>query len=133
MCPKWFLKITEKPNNHQFDLPNFLKFCGNISHKLLRPSQSLENILEILEWKFHHFAEINQHPPTTQQLLPPSPLPTLLNVAVCWERVASPKPVPIKITLIIRGWEGGQEEGGRLVSELWYSKLVWICKIQWCC
>ena len=43
-----FLKITGKQNNHQFDLPNFLKYCDNISHKLLRLSQSLEKILEIL-------------------------------------------------------------------------------------
>ena len=26
-----------KSNNYQFFLPDFLKFCGNISHKLLRP------------------------------------------------------------------------------------------------
>ena len=65
-----FLKITGKQNNHQFDLPNFLKYCDNISHKLLRLSQSLEKILEILEWKFYHFKEINQH-----SLLPPTQLP----------------------------------------------------------
>ena len=30
-------------------LPNFLKFCDNISHKLLRPTQSLVKVLEIRE------------------------------------------------------------------------------------
>ena len=28
------LRIVGKPNNYQFYLPNFLKFCVNISHKL---------------------------------------------------------------------------------------------------
>ena len=35
-CPNVFLKIAGKPNNYQFHLPSFLKFCNNISHKLLR-------------------------------------------------------------------------------------------------
>ena len=56
-----FLKISGKPNNYQFYLPNFLKFCHNISHKLLRPTQYLEKLPEILE--LTHFAEINP-PPT---------------------------------------------------------------------
>ena len=46
MCPKCFLKIDGKPNKHQFDLLNFLKFCENISHKLLRPSQLQEKKIE---------------------------------------------------------------------------------------
>ena len=49
-APKLFLKLAGKPSNHQFYLPNFLKFCDNISHKLLRPNQFLERFLEILEW-----------------------------------------------------------------------------------
>ena len=49
MCPKYFLKIVGKSNNYRFYLANFLKFCENISHKLLRPSQFLEKIVEILE------------------------------------------------------------------------------------
>ena len=53
-APNVFLKLAGKPNNYQFYLPNFLNFCANISHKLLRPSQCLGKILEILE-----FAEIN--------------------------------------------------------------------------
>ena len=48
--PNVFLKIAGKSNNYQFYLPNFLKFCGNVSHKLLRPSQFPEKVLEILEW-----------------------------------------------------------------------------------
>ena len=49
-APNVFLKIVGKPYNYHFYLPNFLKFCDNISHKLLRPSQILEKFLEILEW-----------------------------------------------------------------------------------
>ena len=49
-----FLKVTGKPNNYQFYLTNFFKFCDNISHKLFRPSQSSAVV---------HFAEINQGPP----------------------------------------------------------------------
>ena len=45
-----FKKLPEKWNNYRFYLPNFLKFCDNISHKLLRPSQFLEKCMEILEW-----------------------------------------------------------------------------------
>ena len=48
MCPKYFFKIVGKPNNYQFYLPNFLKFCDNISHKLLKTSKFLEKFLEIL-------------------------------------------------------------------------------------
>ena len=44
MCPKCFLKIAGKANHYQFYLPNFLKFCHNISHKLLRPTQFLKNL-----------------------------------------------------------------------------------------
>ena len=52
MCSKCILEIVGKSNNYQFYLPIFLKFCDNISHKLLRSSQFLENFLEILEWSF---------------------------------------------------------------------------------
>ena len=44
MCPKYFLKIAGKLNNYLFYLYNFVKFWDNISHKLLRPSQFLENL-----------------------------------------------------------------------------------------
>ena len=44
------LNVFKKSNNYRFYLPNFLKFCDNISHKLLRPSQFLEKFMEILEW-----------------------------------------------------------------------------------
>ena len=44
-----FFKLAGKPNNYQFYLPNFLKFCDSISHKFLRPSQFLEKFLEIWE------------------------------------------------------------------------------------
>ena len=50
MCPKSFLKIVGKSNNYEFYLPEFHKFCDNISYKLLKPSQFLEKFLEILEW-----------------------------------------------------------------------------------
>ena len=50
MCPKCFLKIAEKPNNYQSYLANFRKFCDNISHKVFRPTQFLEKIMEVLEW-----------------------------------------------------------------------------------
>ena len=49
-CRKCFLKIAGKSNNYGFYLPNFLKFCDNISHKFLRLSQFLEKFMEILEW-----------------------------------------------------------------------------------
>ena len=39
-----FLKVEGKPNKCQFCLSNFLKFCDNISHKLLRASQFLEKL-----------------------------------------------------------------------------------------
>ena len=42
MCRKCVFKIAGKSNNYQFYLPTFFKFCDNISHKLLRPSQFLE-------------------------------------------------------------------------------------------
>ena len=69
MCSKCFLEIVGKSNNCQFYLPIFLKFCGNISHKLLRPSKFLEKFLEILEWSFF------------RNKSGPSPL---LNVAAYW-------------------------------------------------
>ena len=50
ICLKYFLKIAEKSNNYRFYLPSFLKFCDNISHKLLGPSQLVEKFIEILEW-----------------------------------------------------------------------------------
>ena len=68
MCPKCFLKIAGKPNNYQFYLPNFLKFCENILNKLLRPSGNIYGNSGMV-----YFAEIK---------LPPSPL---LNVAAHWK------------------------------------------------
>ena len=44
---KAFLKITGKPSNDQFHLPNILQICHNISHNLLRANLFLKNI-----WKF---------------------------------------------------------------------------------
>ena len=49
-APKCFSKFTRKSNNYQFYLLDFLNFCDNISHKLLRPSQFLEKFVKILEW-----------------------------------------------------------------------------------
>ena len=65
-----FLKNSGKSNNYRFYLPNFLKFCDNISHKLLRPSQFLEKFMEILEWS------------ALQRYIRPLPL---LNVAGYWK------------------------------------------------
>ena len=73
------LKLARKPNNYQFYWPNFLKFCGNISHKLLRPSQFLEKIYG--NSGMAHFVEIN---------LPPPPYSMLQHIG----RVATPKLVP---------------------------------------
>ena len=50
VTPNAFLKIAGKPNNCRFYLPNFFKFCNNISHILLNPSQFLEKCMEIWEW-----------------------------------------------------------------------------------
>ena len=50
MCPRCFQKIAEKSNNYWFYLPNLLTFYDNISNKLLRPSQFLEKLIEILKW-----------------------------------------------------------------------------------
>ena len=49
ICSPIFLKIFGKPNNYQFYLLKSLKFCDNISYKLLRSSQWLEKSMEILE------------------------------------------------------------------------------------
>ena len=49
LCPPNVFKNCQKANNYQFYLPNFLKFCENISQKLLRPSQFLEKFMEIPE------------------------------------------------------------------------------------
>ena len=91
-----FLKLH---NLQSINLPNFFKFCHNISHKLLRPTQYLEKLPEILD--LTHFAEIN-------------PPPSLLHVAVYWqgkntEACAKKLPQILETTLII-----GE---GELVSE----------------
>ena len=71
MCHKFVFKIAGKSNNYQFYLPNFFKFCDNISHKLLRPSQFLGKFMKILEWST-----------LFRNKSGPSPL---LNVAVYWQ------------------------------------------------
>ena len=75
ICPKCFFKIAWKSNNYQFYLTNFLKFCDNISHKLLRPSQFLK---KKRNYGMVHCTEIN---------LTPSPYSVLQDV---W-REATPK------------------------------------------
>ena len=79
MCPRSFLKIVRKPNNYQFYLANFLKFCDNILHKLLRPTQFLEKNSE--NSRMVQFAEIN-----------PAPLPYSMLQYI--GRGATPKLVP---------------------------------------
>ena len=49
-APNDFFKNCWKPDNYQFYLPNFLKFCDCISYKLLKTSQFKEKFLKILEW-----------------------------------------------------------------------------------
>ena len=49
MWSKYFLKISGKTNDYPFCLPGFLKFCDNISHKLLRPTHFLEKFLKKLQ------------------------------------------------------------------------------------
>ena len=100
LCPGCFLEVAGKSNNYRFYLPNFLKFCGNISHKLLRPSQFLKKFIR--NSGMVHFAEINQAP---------SPYSMLQHIG----RVATPKLVTRNFlrylqTALIMG-------GGRLVSE----------------
>ena len=96
MFPKCFLKIAREPNNYQFYLPKFLKFCENILHKLLGPSQCLEKFIEVLEWS------------TLQKQIRPLPPYSILQHI---EGVATPKLAPInclwylQTTLIIG--EGG--------------------------
>ena len=63
MCPKCLLRIAGKQNNQQFYSLNFLKFCDNISLKLLRPTQFLKTFLEIVR-----LAKINQAPPPSSML-----------------------------------------------------------------
>ena len=67
MCPKCFLKIAGKSNNYRFYLPNFLKFCDNISHKLLRPTKSIPGKMYGNSGMVN-FAEINQAPPPYSML-----------------------------------------------------------------
>ena len=81
MCPKCFLEIAGKSNNYRFYLPNFLKFCDNISHNLLRPSQVLENYAKLRKFLNVPLCEINQAP---------SPYSLLQHIG----RVATPNLVP---------------------------------------
>ena len=94
MCPKCFLKIAGKSNNYQFYLPDFLKFCDNISHKLLRPSQFLEKFMKILEWS------------TLQKQIRPPPL---LNVTAYWKNSNS-EDCAKKLSQILAN---NMENGGR--------------------
>ena len=68
--PQMFFKIPGKSNKYRFYLPSSLKFCDNISYKLLWPSQFLEKFMEILEWS------------TLQKKIRP---PSLLNAAAYWK------------------------------------------------
>ena len=72
MFLKCFIKIAGRSNNYRFDLPKFLKFCDNISHKLLRPYSvnSWKNL-----WKFWS-------DPFCRNNLDPIPL---LNVVAYWK------------------------------------------------
>ena len=93
--PNVFLKTATKPKNYQFYLPNFLKFCDNISHKLLRPSQFLEKVLEILE-SF-----------TLEQYITPLPI---LKVAVYWKS-SNTKACARKLSQIIANNIGNRGRG----------------------
>ena len=90
--PNAFLNIFRIPNNYQFYLSNFLKFCDNISHKLFRPTQFLKEIMKILEC------------PICRNKSGPSPYSMLQQI----ERVATSKLAPrnflryLQSTLIMR-------------------------------
>ena len=92
-----FLKIAGKPNKYQFYLLNFLKFCDNISHKLLRPTQFLEKFLVILEWS------------TLQKQIRPLPL---LDVAVYWYS-SNTKACAMKLSQI---FANNIDNGGRAIG-----------------
>ena len=97
--PNVFLKIAGKPNNCQFYLPNFLKFCDNISHKLLSQFKVMLGNLSGNSGMVH-FAEINQAP---------SPYSMLQHIG----KVATPKLAPrnclryLQTTLIMGGVGSG--------------------------
>ena len=94
-APNVFLKTATKPKNYQFYLPNFLRFCDNISHKLLRSSQFLEKVLEILE-SF-----------TLEQYITPLPI---LKVAVYWKS-SNTKACARKLSQIIAKNIGNRGKG----------------------
>ena len=103
MCSKCILEIVGKSNNYQFYLPIFLKFCDNISHKLLRSSQFLENVLEILEWSFFQ-----------KQISPSPPYSMLKHIG----RVATSTHVPKHSQILANNIGNG---GGRLLSEFMWG------------
>ena len=78
-APNVFQIFTRKPNNYQLHLRGFLKFCDNISHKLLRPSQFLEKTF----WTFWNT-------PLCKKESCPPPYSVLQHIG----RVATPKLVP---------------------------------------
>ena len=101
------------PEN-QFYLPNFLKFCDNISHKLLRPTQFLGKF-----WKFWNG-------PLCRNKSGPFPL---LNVAIYWQS-SNTKACTKKLSQILANNinNGGRGIGlriygryCRLVKRVWYS------------
>ena len=100
--------MAGKPNNYQLYLHYLIKFCDNISYKLI-PRKIYGNS------GMAHIADINQAP---------SPYSMLQHIG----RVATPKIVLrhclryLQTTLIMGGWE--------LVSEFMYcSSIVFYCSI----
>ena len=94
-APIFFKKIAGKSENYRFHLPNFLKFCDNISHKLLRPSNSWKKL-----WKFWNG-------PLSRNKSFPFPL---LNVVAHWQssntETCSKKLSKILANNIDNGWSG---------------------------
>ena len=62
----------------------------------------------------------------------PTPGPPYSMGGVRWERVATLKLVPIKLSQILANniANGGRRIGLRIMR---YCKLIRICRIQWCC
>ena len=105
-----FFKIGRKPKNYQFYLPNFLKFCDNISHKLLRPTQFLQKFLQTV----HNGLQIRSLP--------------LLIVAVYWQSSNTKACAKTPSQIFANNIDNeGREIGHRIYVR--YCRLIRIRKI----
>ena len=115
-CPKCFIEIAGKSNNYRFYLPNFLKFCDNISHNLLRPSQVLENYAKLR--KFLNVPLCGNKP---------GPFPLLI-VAAYWQNCDT-EPCAKKLSQILANNidNGARGIGFRIYVR--YCRLTRMCRI----